>query len=124
MGFSLFRKSNNDDLIKPPIKVDPNPQPSNETMNFDAGPGKLVVEDVFFIKGRGVVVTGQVESGSFSSEQQVIIKTALGEIRSTITSIEMFHKTADRAVAGDVCGLLLDNVNREDVSHGNIVTAA
>ena len=116
----FFKKSKTDDLIKPPIRV----EPSNEKMVFESnGPAKMTVEDVFLIKGRGTVVTGRVESGTFHVGQNITIQTANGDITTTITGIESFHKHHDFATVGNNVGMVLDKVSRESVKHGDIVSA-
>lgn len=124
MGFSLFRKSKNDDFIKPPIRVEPtqNTNESEPAPETD-GPGHMVVEDVFLIKGRGVVVTGRIDSGSFHVDQDAVIKTAHGDIQTTIVGLESFHKTHEFASAGENVGIVLaKNVTRDDVQRGNVIT--
>ena len=116
----FFKKNKTDDFLKPPIRV----EPSNETMTFDeGGSGKMTVEDVFKIIGRGTVVTGKVESGTFRVGQKITITTANGPINTTIAGVETFRAKVDFAAAGTNAGLVLDNVDREAVKHGDIVTA-
>ena len=116
----FFKKSKNDDFIKPPIRV----EPSNETMTFDeGGEAKMTIEDVFFIKGRGTVITGHIDSGTFRVGQKITITTANGPIDTIITGVETFRAKVDFAAAGTNAGLVLDNVDREAVKHGDIVTA-
>ena len=88
------------------------------------GPGAMVVNDVFSIKGRGTVVTGRVETGEFFLNQTVIITTANGQFQTVITGIETFHKTSDHAVAGQNVGLLLSGVEREAIDRGDHIQVA
>ena len=115
MVFNLFRKSKNDDFLKPPIQVEPTPDTS--------GPGRMTIEDVFKITGRGTVVTGRVESGSFHVGQKVTITTTDSQISTTITGVETFRKRLDSVTAGDIAGLVLANVDHKSVQHGNIITS-
>ncbi len=120
MVFNLFRKSKTDDFIKPPITV----KPSSEEMVFEtSGPAKMTVEDVFLIKGRGTVITGQIESGTFHVGQKITIETENGPIETTITGVETFRNHVDFASAGTNAGLVLDNVDHKAIKHGNIVNA-
>jgi translation elongation factor EF-Tu-like GTPase len=84
---------------------------------------KLTIADVFVIKNRGTVVTGQVDAGSVSVGSEVAV-TRDGQVlrRVKVTGVEMFRKTVDTAVAGQNVGLLLDNVSREDVTAGDVLT--
>jgi translation elongation factor EF-Tu-like GTPase len=84
---------------------------------------RLTVSDVFSIKNRGTVVTGQVESGSVSVGSTLGV-TRDGQVlrRVKVTGVEMFRKTVDTAVKGQNVGLLLDKVNRDDVAAGDVLT--
>ncbi len=85
---------------------------------------RLTVADVFVIKNRGTVVTGQIDSGSVSVGSAVAI-TRQGEVqrRVKVTGVEMFRKELDTAVAGQNVGLLLDKVSRDDVGSGDVLTS-
>ncbi len=87
-------------------------------------PFLMPIEDVFSIKGRGTVVTGRVERGSLVPMTEVEIVGLREQPRRTVvTSMEMFHKTLDRVVAGDNAGLLLRGVERDEVERGQVVAA-
>ena len=86
-------------------------------------PFLMPVENVMTISGRGTVVTGEVEQGVIGVGGAVEI-VGLGATRSTVvTSIESFHKTADRAMAGDNTAMLLRGVKRGEVVRGHVVVA-
>ncbi len=85
-------------------------------------PFLMPIEDVFSIKGRGTVVTGRVERGTLLPMTEVEIVGLREEPRRTVvTSMEMFHKTLDKVVAGDNAGLLLRGVDRDEVERGQVV---
>jgi len=78
---------------------------------------------VFSIKGRGTVVTGRVERGRITPMSEVEI-VGLGPTRKTVvTSIEMFRKVLDEAIAGDNVGLLLRGIAKDEVERGMVVAA-
>jgi translation elongation factor EF-Tu-like GTPase len=82
---------------------------------------RLTVADVFFIRGRGTVVTGQVEFGEIRVGQEVQVGDRSG-VR--VDGIEAFRKTLNSAQAGDNIGLLLGSLNRDDVRAGDVISAA
>ncbi|CUU38857.1 MAG: elongation factor Tu [Fimbriimonadales bacterium] len=85
-------------------------------------PFLMAVEDVFTITGRGTVATGRVERGVLKTGEEVEIVGFRDEPRKTVvTSIEMFRKILDEAVAGDNVGLLLRGVDRDDVERGMVI---
>ena len=122
MVFNLFKKSDNSSTPTAPDQI----QPSNEQMVFDesGAPAKMHVEDVFFIKGRGTVVTGKVEAGSFQVGQKINIKTDNGTITTTIAGIETFSKKEEFVATGSAAGFVIPDVAREAVQKGNLITAA
>ena len=110
---------NNDDIVKPVEQANP----TTSTPAEPAGPGVMIVSDVFSIKGRGTVATGRVESGEFYLGESVVIETVNGPIQTVINGVETFHRTVDRAVAGDNVGLLLKDVERQDIEQGAKIQA-
>ena len=86
-------------------------------------PFLMQVEDVFSIKGRGTVVTGRVDRGTMKPMTEVEIVGLKDTRKTTVTSMEMFHKILDQVQAGDNAGLLLRGVGREEVERGQVIAA-
>jgi len=84
-------------------------------------PFLMSIEDVFTITGRGTVVTGRVERGKLSLNEEVEIVGLKDTRKSVVTGIEMFRKSLDYAEAGDNAGVLLRGINREDVERGQVL---
>ena len=84
-------------------------------------PFLMPIEDVFTITGRGTVVTGRVERGKLPLNAEVEIVGIRPTQKTTVTGIEMFHKSMDEAYAGETCGLLLRGTKREDVERGQVI---
>ena len=84
-------------------------------------PFLMAVEDVFSITGRGTVATGRIERGRIKPGDEVEI-IGFGTIKKTVaTSLEMFRKVLDEAVAGDNVGILLRGIDKEEVERGNVL---
>ena len=84
-------------------------------------PFLMPIEDVFTITGRGTVVTGRVERGKLPINSEVEILGIREPQKTTVTGIEMFHKSMDEAWAGENCGLLLRGTKRDEVERGQVV---
>jgi elongation factor Tu len=82
------------------------------------GPFEMAVADVFNITGQGVVVTGRVKSGSISVGESVCIA---GGSPVTVKGIEMMRKTLESISAGDMGGLMLEGISKDDISKGDVV---
>ena len=86
-------------------------------------PFLMPVEDVFAIKGRGTVVTGRVERGVVNTGEKVEVVGIKDTYVTTVTGVEMFHKTLDEGEPGDAVGLLLRGVDREGIERGQVLAA-
>jgi len=85
-------------------------------------PFLLSVEDVFTITGRGTVVTGRIERGVIKPGVEAEIVGMSYETRKTvITSVEMFRKELDEAMAGDNVGCLLRGIDKDEVERGQVL---
>jgi elongation factor Tu len=94
------------------------PDPVRETDK----PFLMPVEDVFTITGRGTVVTGRIERGVITVNEDVeIVGNKEQSTKTTVTGIEMFRKLLASGQAGDNVGLLIRGVKREDVERGQVV---
>jgi elongation factor Tu len=93
------------------------PEPAREMDK----PFMMSIEDVFSIKGRGTVVTGRIERGVITLNEQVDIVGIKDTRQTVVTGIEMFHKQLDQGQAGDNAGLLLRGVDRDEVERGMVL---
>ena len=84
-------------------------------------PFLMPIEDVFSIKGRGTVVTGRIERGKLTVNEEVEIIGIRPTTKTVVTGIEMFRKLLDEGLAGDNVGLLLRGIEREDVEKGQVI---
>ncbi|MEE8179853.1 MAG: elongation factor Tu [bacterium] len=83
----------------------------------------MAIEDVFTISGRGTVVTGRVDRGRIVAGDEVEV-VGFGETRKTVaTSLEMFRKILDDAIAGDNVGVLLRGTGKDEVERGQVLAA-
>ena len=81
----------------------------------------MPIEDVFSIKGRGTVVTGKIETGMVKVGDTIEIVGIRDTHTTTVTGVEMFHKSLDEGQAGDNAGILLRGIEREDVERGQVL---
>ena len=85
-------------------------------------PFMLPIEDVFTITGRGTVVSGRIDRGTVKVGDEVEIVGLKDEIlKSTVTGVEMFHKTLDLGEAGDNVGVLLRGIGHDQVERGQVL---
>lgn len=82
---------------------------------------RMTVNDVFFIRGRGIVATGRVEYGELRVGDEVRINDRSG-VR--VDAIEAFRKKIEVATAGDNVGLLFNKLTNNDLAAGDVITSA
>ena len=90
----------------------------NETIQTEQ-PFRMVIDAIFTIKNRGVFVIGKVESGRLSRNESVLVMGYDKVLHVSVASIDHFNP-----IAPDThnTGIMLRNVQREDVDIGMIVT--
>ena len=87
-------------------------------------PFLMPVEDVFTITGRGTVASGRIDRGTVKVGDEVEIVGLTDKVeKSTVTGLEMFHKTLDLGEAGDNVGVLLRGIDRDQVERGQVLAA-
>ncbi len=84
-------------------------------------PFLMPIEDIFTISGRGTVVTGRVERGTLRPGDEVEIVGFKPTRKTVATSLEMFRKILDEAIAGDNVGVLLRGIKKEEVERGMVL---
>jgi elongation factor 1-alpha len=80
---------------------------------------RLPVQDVYKIKGAGVVPVGRVETGILKVGQNVNVAPGgfVGEVRS----IEMHHEAMQEAGPGDNVGLNIRGITMKDIKRGDVI---
>jgi len=120
-GDNLVERSTNMDWYKGPTLF--------EVLDLFALPEKptskalrLPVQDVYKIKGAGVVPVGRVETGTMKVGDSVMVNPTdfVGEVRS----IEMHHESQTDAIPGDNIGFNVRGATIKDFHRGDVVTHA
>lgn len=84
-------------------------------------PFLMPVEHVYSITGRGTVVTGRLERGVIKKSTECEVLGYGRQVKTMITSIEMFKKSLDEAQAGDNLGALLRGTKKDQVRRGMVL---
>lgn len=84
----------------------------------------MVIDDVFSLTGRGTAVTGKIVNGILQVGDEVTIQSPVvnKNISTKVTAIEMFRKKLTVANKGDSVGVLISDVNKQDVQRGDYIT--
>jgi translation elongation factor EF-Tu-like GTPase len=80
-------------------------------------PFRMTITEIYVIKARGIVVTGDADKGSFSfkKNQAVLLLGQDKAVRATIIGVHMNPSSKN-------LGILLKGVRREDIIVGMVIT--
>ena len=85
---------------------------------------RMTVQELFSIKGRGTVVTGQIESGTLAVGDEIRINGRSSSRKTVVAGVEVARKVVPRARAGDHVGVLLKDISEQDVQQGDVLTGS
>lgn len=83
---------------------------------------RLPIDRVFTMKGFGTVITGTLLSGTISTDQEVEILPK--NIRTKVRGIQSHNQAVNRSVAGQRTAVNLQNVEKDQLSRGDIIVSA
>jgi len=101
----------------------PEARPAAPPAGDPSAPFSMRVDDVFSIKKRGTVVTGRINAGTLRVGDALVIDGAAGGRSTACRAIEAFRKTMDSATVGETVGLMLDGVEKSDITSGDWLRA-
>ena len=120
-----------DSTPQPKYATDPLTAAKQQTDNFSAlrprpedTQFRMIVEKVFYAKGGGVVVRGNIGVGIARADSKALIVHAANRTtaQTRVVAIERDGKVVNTAPAGSTVGLLLDtNITRNDVHAGDVI---
>ncbi len=84
---------------------------------------RMVIEDVFTIPRRGTIVTGRIEAGTLRPGDRVVIRGRYADKKTVVSAIEAVGRVLDEASQGDSVGVLLKDVNRQNVEKGDEIVS-
>jgi elongation factor 1-alpha len=86
-------------------------------------PLRMPIQEVYSIKGIGVVPVGRIETGTMQPNDKIIAvpgregKGVSGEVKS----IEMHHEIVPKAVPGDNVGVNVRGMEKKDIARGDVI---
>jgi elongation factor Tu len=84
----------------------------------------MIVEDVFSIRGRGTVVTGHIQQGALGAGDVVELRGSGYTHKVVVVTIELFRKRVKQAGAGDYVGLVLEDIAKDEVQRGDVLSGS
>ncbi len=86
------------------------------------GAFRLPIDQVFTVKGQGTVVRGTVYEGSVEEGQVLTIMPKGLEVKAR--QIQVHHKPAQKAYAGQRTAINLSSVSKEDLERGDVLVSS
>ena len=79
---------------------------------------RMPIEDVYSIKGIGVVPVGRIESGKIEKGMHVIIPSGK---KAEVKSVQMHHKEYSKGIPGMNVGINLKGIEKHEIKRGDII---
>lgn len=118
MGDNVMKKSDKMTWYKGPTLLE-----SLDTIQLPPKPIdkplRLPVQDVYDIKGIGIVPVGRVETGIMKPGDQIVFMPS--GAKAEVKSIEMHHKQLTQAEPGDNVGFNVRGISRDQIKRGDVV---
>ncbi|CAH0346021.1 selenocysteine-specific translation elongation factor [Bacillus sp. CECT 9360] len=86
------------------------------------GPFRLPIDQVFTVKGQGTVVRGTVYEGSLEEGQSLLILPK--NLDTKARQLQVHHKSAERAFAGQRAAVNLSGVAKEEIERGDVLVSS
>ncbi|MFH0954901.1 MAG: translation elongation factor EF-1 subunit alpha [Candidatus Micrarchaeota archaeon] len=121
LGDNVAKKSEKLGWFKGPTLVDACDELIAPKMPTDL-PLRLPIQDVYSIKGVGVVPVGRIETGVLRPGDKIIIMPSgkTGEVKT----VEMHHEQLQKGMPGDNVGFNLRGIEKQDISRGMVMGPA
>lgn len=84
----------------------------------------MPIDNFFTVPGRGSVLVGTIKRGILQKNSEVDLLGFDQQIKSTVSDIQIFKKSVQKAYAGDNVGVLLRNIKLSNIQRGMLVCAA
>ncbi|WML46520.1 selenocysteine-specific translation elongation factor [Neobacillus sp. PS3-40] len=94
----------------------------DQEMRDAKGAFRLPIDQVFTVKGQGTVVRGTVYEGAVEEGQALKIMPKGTEVRAR--QIQVHHKPAQKAYAGQRAAINLAGVSKEDLDRGDVLVSS
>jgi len=85
-----------------------------------SSPPCVMIDGVYGIQGRGTVITGNIRRGVLKKGDNLDLYGFGKHLKAQVSTMEMFHKTLDRAEAGDQAGILVKGLKRNEIKRGMV----
>ncbi|RDU38784.1 selenocysteine-specific translation elongation factor [Neobacillus piezotolerans] len=93
-----------------------------QEMRDARGAFRLPIDQVFTVKGQGTVVRGTVYEGAVEEGQALMIMPKGIEVRAR--QLQVHHKPAQKAYAGQRAAINLSGVTKEDLERGDVLVSS
>lgn len=83
----------------------------------------MPIDNFFTVPGRGSVIVGTIKVGTMKRNDEIELLGFDQEIKSTVSDVQIFKKSVQKAYAGDNVGVLLRSIKISNIQRGMILCA-
>ncbi|KAG5680849.1 hypothetical protein PVAND_010330 [Polypedilum vanderplanki] len=87
------------------------------------GPLLMPIDNFFTVPGRGSVVVGTIKRGTMVKNSDIELLGFDQKFKSTVSDIQIFKKSYNKALAGENVGVLLRNIKIKNIQRGMLLCA-
>lgn len=81
----------------------------------------MFVEDIFVVNGVGTVAAGRIARGTIKTGDEVEIVGLMETSKTIVKGLVRNEKTMQKAIAGEVAGLVLGDIGEEEIYRGQAI---
>ena len=94
-------------------------------MTMSADPTfRMTVQEIFSIRNRGTVITGEIESGTVTVGDEILLLGRGSNQKTVVAGVEVNRKVVTQAHKGDQVGVLLKDISQDDVQPGDVLAGS
>jgi len=85
---------------------------------------RMTVQEIFSIRGRGTVISGQIENGTVTIGDEILILNQGSKKKTRVSGVEVKRKKVTSAQKGDQVGVLLKEISEGEIQPGDVLAGS
>ena len=85
---------------------------------------RMTVQEVLYIRSRGTVATGQIESRTVTVGDEILIQSRNSSKSTSVHGVEINRKVVEQAKKGDKVGIMMKDITDADIQQGDVLAGS
>lgn len=85
---------------------------------------RMTVQEIFSIRGRGTVISGQIENGTVTVGDEIFLLSQGSQKKTKVSGVEVKRKKVKQAQKGDQAGVLLKEIGEGEIQPGDVLAGS